>query len=245
MQGQQCTKSWTTQIWLYTIQHSLQFVQGPGQSIFFNLASLERVLSTLDTHRMDRIWERYASDGKRNYLLWEYTDDIRWHTICIYMHLASRRSWRRHRRNWRWLRGVHRAVMGSVVVTKVVIGPIGLIDSPGLRGTWTVQVSTCAIYNTLHTLHGASHKFYGCSGGKTKCLSATFGCPVLSLRLSLRFTAAVSSQLLIRPGQATTRKGWGALTLFSSFLFPSCQLPRRLLLTLSGAKWSLIGKQVS
>lgn len=99
----------------------------------------------------------------------------RWYTICIYMHLASRRSWRRHRRNWRCLRGVHRAVMGSVVVTKVVIGPIGIIDSSGLRlrGTWTVQVSTCAIYNTLHTLHGASHKFYGCSGGKTKCLSAT------------------------------------------------------------------------
>ncbi len=75
-----------------TMQHSLQFVQGPDQSVFFNLASLERErerepgkLSSvfavfecfnlrfwahIDTHRMDRIRERYVSDGQWYYILW-------------------------------------------------------------------------------------------------------------------------------------------------------------------------------
>ena len=84
-----------------------------------------------------------------------YYDNIR----MTLPHLASgRRSWGRHRRNWRWSRGhVHRVVMGGVPKTTGRCGChqkvlIAHIDSSGLlQGTWTALVSTCAIYTAHFT----------------------------------------------------------------------------------------------
>ncbi len=141
-------------------------------------------------------------------------------------HLASgRRSWGRHRRNWRWSRGhVHRVVMGGVPKTTGRCGChqkvlIAHIDSSGLlQGTWTALVSTCAIY-TAHFTWGLLWLLCGKTNAEVQYLVV----PCCHFVLLQRFLHNGYWSDLVRQLREKDEAPWHFSDRFC------CQLPGRLL----------------